>query len=373
MQINFIVPALAALAMGATAFLHDAPPLGDPTTGTLTNTVPMAVARSSHSATALADGRVLVAGGFVTKGSPVGAELYDPTASRFEPLPAMHTTRHSHTATRLADGRVLLTGGYGAGNTTLASAEVFDPRTRRFTLAGSLTEPRADHVAVLLQDGRVLIVGGLGPGWTFLASAEIFDPSTGRSTRTGAMAVARESHVGVRLDDGRVLVIGGHRGRRADIVLHTSAEIFDPTTGRFTMTGAMGTRRHKHDAVLLPNGQVLVTGGADERDNRGVYDSSELYDPAAGRFRDGPRMQLGRYKHARSSVVMPNGTVLIGGGATRAEIYDPQRNRFTLVDGDAEMAGQFSAVAPLPDGGALITGGYGDGTGPRASAWRYRP
>lgn len=376
MQLNLTIPVvavLAVLALGAASTVGHEPPPGEAASGTLTSTVPMAVARSSHSATALPDGRVLVAGGFVTAGSPDGAELYDPASSRFEPLPPMRTTRHSHTATLLPDGRVLLTGGYGPGGTTLASAELFDPRTREFTSAGALTEPRADHVAVLLNDGRVLIVGGLGPGWTFLATAELYDPGTGQSTRTGAMATARESHVGVRLNDGRVLVIGGHRGRRADIVLHASAEVFDPSTGRFAPTGAMGTRRHKHDAVVLPSGQVLVTGGADERDNRGVYDSSELYDPATGTFREGPRMQRGRYKHARSSLVLPNGTVLIGGGATRAEVYDPQRNRFTLVDGTADMAGQFSAVAPLPDGGALITGGYGDGTGPRASAWRYRP
>lgn len=373
MHITRISLAVATAVIGAVGVSRSPSGRDATSPGTLVGTAPMAVARAAHTATALPDGRVLVAGGFATPGSPSGAELYDPTSSAFLPLPPMRTTRHSHTATLLPDGKVLLTGGYGAGNTTVASAELFDPSTLRFTPAGSLTEPRADHVAVLLQDGRVLIVGGLGPGWTFLASAELFDPSTGRSVRTGAMAVGRESHVGVRLNDGRVLVSGGHRGRRADIVLHASAEIFDPTTGRFTPTGAMGTRRHKHDAVMLPNGLVLVTGGSDERDNRGVYDSTELYDPATGRFRDGPRMQLGRYKHARSSVVMPNGTVLIGGGATQAEIYDPQRNRFTLVGGDVEMAGSFSAVAPLADGGALLTGGYGDDIGPRRAAWRYRP
>ena len=373
MQIAFLVPALAALAVGATAMMPHGTSPDTATSATLAATVPMSVARSAHSATALPDGRVLVAGGFVTRGTSVGAELYNPTTSTFTPLSPMVTTRHSHTATLLPDGTVLLTGGYGADNTTLASAELFDPRTQRFRPVGSLTGPRADHVAVLLPDGRVLIVGGLGPGWTFLASAELFDPRTGQSVPTGAMTVARGSHVGLRLDDGRVLVIGGHRGRRADIVLHASAELFDPTTGRFLPTGSMGTRRHKHDAVMLANGQVLVTGGADERDSRGVYDSSELYDPATGTFRDGPRMQHGRYKHARSSIVLPGGKVLIGGGAPRAEVYDPTRNVFALVPGRAVMAGSFSAVASLPDGGALITGGYGEDIGPRAAAWRYRP
>jgi len=74
-----------------------------------------------------------------------------------------------------------------------------------------------------------------------------------------------------------------------------------------------------------------------------------------------------------SSVVLPNGLVLIGGGAPQAETYDPRSGMFTIVAGGARMAGQFAAAAPLPKGGALITGGYGNGTGPRATAWVYRP
>ena len=61
------------------------------------------------------------------------------------------------------------------------------------------------------------------------------------------------------------------------------------------------------------------------------------------------------------------------GGAPEAETYDPVSRTFTIVAGEARMAGQFSAVAPLQGGGALVTGGYGNGTGPRASAWVYRP
>jgi hypothetical protein len=373
MQTSFTILAIGTLTLGAAVMTHRAGIPVDRSSGTLTDAAPMAIARAAHTATALSDGRVLVAGGFTVQGSASGAEVYDPVTSRFAPLPPMRMTRHSHTATAMPDGRVLLAGGYGTGNTTLASAEWFDPVTGQFTPAGSLTEPRAGHVAVVLADGRVLFVGGVGPEWTFLASAEIFNPVTGTFARTGAMDVPRESHVGVRLDDGRVLVVGGHRGRRADIVLYASAEIYDPAVGRFAPTGPMRIPRHKHDAVTLKDGRVLVTGGSDERDNRGIHETSELYDPATGTFSDGGRLQRGRYKHAGSSLVLPNGMVLIGGGAPRAEVFDPRHKRYTLVGGPAEMAGQFAAVAPLPDGGALITGGYGKGTGPRAAAWRYQP
>ncbi len=333
----------------------------------------MSASRAAHTATTLADGRVLVAGGFIEKGSAGGAESYDPATGRFSPLPPMLTTRNSHTATRLPDGKVLIAGGYGEGTTTLAAAELFDPATNTFTRTGSLVAPRADHVAVLLRDGKVLIAGGLGPGWTFLSSAELYDPATGRFSPTGRMSAARESHVAVRLQDGRVLVVGGHNGRRGSLTLLASAEIYDVATGAFSRAGDMLVRRHKHDGVLMSNGHVLVTGGTDERDEQGQYRSSELFNPKTAQFEAGPSMRLSRYKHAGTSLLLPSGLVLVAGGAPQAELFDPGNRTFTLVPGEPRMAGQFSAAALLKTGGALITGGYGNGGGPRSSSWLYRP
>lgn len=329
--------------------------------------------RAAHTATTLPDGTVLVAGGFVEKGAPAGAELFNAAQGRFTPLPPMQAMRHSHTATLLRDGRVLLVGGYGEGGGTLGSAEVFDPRRGHFALAGALLEPRADHVAVPLDDGRVLIAGGLGAGWTFLKTAEVFDPATGRFTATGPMHVAREGHAAVGLPDGHVLVVGGHAGRGANMVVHASAETFDPRTGRFTRIGDMGIRRHKHDVLLLRDGRVLVTGGADERDGGGVYDSTEFFDVRRRTFSTGPRMALPRYKHEGTSLLLPDGRVFIAGGAARPEFFHPHAGRFVTASGLVDMPGSFSAVASLPGGGALITGGYGRGRGPTLQAWRYMP
>jgi hypothetical protein len=184
-----------------------------------------------------------------------------------------------------------------------------------------MTTARAGHVAVLLLDGRVFVIGGVGTGWTFLSSAEIYDPRPGRFTATGGMSVPRESHPAVRLRDGR----------------------------------------------------VLITGGADERDNEGIYAGAEVYDPRTGTFNAIDRMRAGRYKHRGTSVLLPNGTVLLAGGATQVEVFDPASGRFTIVGGDARMAGQFSASAALSGGRVLITGGYGQGSGPRPGAWIYEP
>lgn len=362
MRFTASLPGLAAIIVLAAA------------PGEIRPTVAMRAARMAHTATTLADGSVLVAGGFTDPGAAArSAELYDPVDDRFGALPRLTVLRHSHTATLLADGRVLLAGGYTEGNTVTAAAELFDPATRRFQPTGAMRAARAGHVAIPLADGTVLIAGGVGPDWQFLASAELFDPATGTFTPTGAMSVPRESHAAVALRDGRVLIIGGHRGRRDAIVLYASAEAYDPRRRTFTAVGGMQVRRHKHDAALLADGRVLVTGGSDERDNRGAYTSTELFDPRTDAFVMGPAMLRARYKHNGSTILLPDGRLLVAGGADQAEVFNPVRGRFELVPGATTLTGQFSAAATLGSRGALITGGYGHGRGPQATAWRYRP
>lgn len=345
-----------------------------PQRGRVSPTAAMSMARMAHTVTVLANGRALVAGGFNSAASAAkGAEMYDPGTGRFSLLPRMVTLRHSHTATALPNGKVLIAGGYAEGNTVVAAAELYDPATNTFSATGSLVAARAGHVAVLLGNGKVLIAGGVGPDWTFLASAELYDPALGTFSPTGAMTVSRESHAAVRLTDGRVLIVGGHRGRRADITLYASAEAYDMSTGTFRRVGDMQVRRHKHDGVLLRDGHVLISGGTDERDNEGVYNTTELFDPSTGTFAAGPIMKRPRYKHNGSSVLLPSGLALIAGGAPQAETYDPVTKTFTIVPSNMEMSGQFSAVGVLSGGRVLITGGYGNDRGPQASAWLYRP
>lgn len=343
--------------------------------GILMPAAKMASARAVHTATTLADGRVLLAGGFTEQENIVaGVEIHDPVSGKSTSMRPMRTPRHSHTATLLPHGKVLLAGGYNARGEYLGSAEIFDPATGMFTPAGSMSRARAEHVAVQLKDGRVLFIGGVGEGWSFLSSAELYDPATATFASTGAMRVPRTSHAAVRLADGRVLVVGGNQGRRAAVQLYTSAEVYDPATGAFAPVGDMAVRRHKHDAVLLEDGRVLITGGSDERDSDGVYTSAELFDPRTRAFRTTGAMRLPRYKHRGTSVVLPDRRVLLAGGATRAELYDPGTGTFSLVGDEARLAGQFSASTPLSNGRVLITGGYdGKNLVPQAATWVYQP
>ena len=338
--------------------------------GTLTFIGEMHAARAAHTSTALADGRVLIAGGM--DGGLSTAEVFDPASRSFSPTIALRQERQGHAATRLPDGRVLLTGGWSGAST--ASSELFEPAAGRFVESAPMTTSRSGHVAVLLRTGKVLIAGGVsgaGDEWAFLASAELYDPATDRFTPTGAMSVPRESHTATLLPDGRVLITGGHAGRHAGITIYASAEIYDPASGRFTPTGAMGVRRHKHDAVALADGRVLIDGGADERDDLGTYRSTEIFDATTGTFTTGPQMSLARYKHNGTSILLPNGDVLIAGGAARPEIYTPATGETSVVSGAALTTGQFTASTLLASREVLVTGGYGQGHGARASAWLF--
>ena len=331
----------------------------------------LSTARSVHTATALPSGKVLIAGGMGSdQRSLATAELYDPRDHRVEVVGSLAEPRSGHTATLLPDGRVLIAGGFDGRYH--ASVEIYDPASRRFTAGGSLREGRNGHTATLLRDGRVLMVGGTGQGWSFLASAELYDPATGRSEPVPSMSVPREGHTATLLSDGRVLVVGGHTGRRLAMTVHATAEVFDPATGRFAPVGQLGIARHKHDAIALADGRVLVIGGADVTD-RLYYASVELFDPRTGTFRSGGSLHNRRYKLAGTSVLLPNGEVLITSGATVAEIFDPRSETFREVEGSFPEAYHFAAAAGLAGGSVVVSGGYSHANRSTAGVWRFRP
>jgi hypothetical protein len=329
----------------------------------------LGTARSVHTATTLASGQVLIAGGMSSGGGSVAtAELFDPARNAIEQVGRLVQARLGHSATLLPNGSVLIAGGFNGDY--LKSVELFDPSTRRFRSSGSLTQERSGHTATLLPDGRVLFVGGVGTGWTFLNSAELYDPATGRSTAVGRMSVPRESHTATLLDDSRVLVVGGHSGRRQNMVVYGSAEVFDPESRRFSSAGDLKVARHKHDALKLRDGRVLIVAGADRTD-RNHFNTTEIYDPRAGTFTAGPTMVHRRYKIAGTSVVLPNGDVLVTSGAQRAELLYRVEGTFREVPGNFPEAYRFSAVAQLAGGDVVILGGYSDTNENTSGVWRF--
>jgi WD40 repeat protein len=197
----------------------------------------------------------------------------------------------------------------------------------------------------------VLIAGGVDHPDT-VTSAELYDPSSGKFTETGSMTTGRSYAAATRLADGRVLIAGGDACNTlctmddSDMPLN-SAELYDPATGKFTATGSMSEARDFFAATLLPDGRVLVVGG--------YNNVVEAYDPATGKFSAVGTLlnELGEV----TTALLPNGKVLVLGN--RVEIFDPATGRseslpsLTTPTADPEAI-QGGAAITLEDGSVLI-------------------
>lgn len=297
--------------------------LFNPATGAFTPTGSMNTARYWTVATLLSNGKVLIAGGYNDGGFLASAELYDPASGTFTFTGNLNTPRRLFTSTLLNNGQILIAGGYGASG-ALNSAELYDPVTGTFAPTGSMNEPRRITTSTLLNNGMVLIAGGLNASGT-LADAELYNPATGSFSITGSMSAARYYHTATLLNNGRVLIAGGYtpNGYLA------SAELFDSATGQFSATGSLNTARSDATATLLNNGTVLIAGGeGGTLTNYFPQSSAELYDPSTGKFTLTGSLNAARV--AFTAALLENGTVLVAGGAdsnrnaeSSAELYEP--------------------------------------------------
>jgi hypothetical protein len=291
--------------------------LYDPATGAWSATGSLRQPRNGgNSAVLLHDGRVLIAGGNTNTEALRGAEIYDPATGRWSDAGNLGTARIP-VATVLKDGRVLVSGGIDwniDGGKAYSLAELFDPHTGKWAFTGSLGTGRYAHQVVLLDDGRVLAVGGYQSGDVLLAGTEIYSPELGRWEGTQDLPSSRIAFGMVKLNDGRVLVVGGFTGRtwkeRSNVA---DAALFDPKTGRWSLTKPMKVKRAGASITLLPNGQVLVAGGW--ADNGMEYASTEVFDPLTDTWRATAPMNVARRNH--NAALLPDGSVLIMGGSTR--------------------------------------------------------
>jgi N-acetylneuraminic acid mutarotase len=322
-----------------------------------TNVASLNTPRYQHTATLLADGKVLVAGGRSGNGFVYlnSAELFDPANGTWTPIASLNTARCAHTATLLANGTVLLAGG--SNGASVSNAEIYNPVGGTWSTGGSLHAARADHSATLLSNGKVLVAGG-NNGSVYLASTEIYDPAAGTWSTVGSLGNARELCTATLLPGGKVLIVGGYNNG----TVLSSAELYDPTSQTWSPTGSLSTGRYQHSATLLPNGKVLVAGGY----GTGVakLSSAEIYDPASGTWAATPNpLNTGRAIH--SATLLPYGFLLVTGGVTdtgitnNAELYDTISGTWVTISESMGTARYSHTATLLPDGDVLLVGGYG--------------
>jgi hypothetical protein len=252
----------------------------------------------------LSDGNVLIVGGAT-------AELFNPATGTFSPTSSNpNLARTYHTATLLPNGKVLIAGGQIPGQQDTSTVELYDPTAETFTLAGNMSGPRYNHTATLLNDGRVLIADGItqaGSPGNGVGPDDVYDPNTGLFTQVGPRILINQQTISsfdsVVLADGRVLADN-----------HT---IFDPILNTLSTISSLvnlDAILQDYKFALLPNGQVFATSN---------FYPTYLFDPSSETYTTSASLQY--YRSSPTLKLLPNGEVLVAGGAgvSQVEFYIP--------------------------------------------------
>jgi hypothetical protein len=224
------------------------------------------------------------------------------------------------------------------------------------------------HCNFVAQRHTVLVAGGSGDTTpsTLLSTAELYDPATGTWRETRAMGAGRLDHTATLLPNGKVLVAGGY-GMEGDYANSlSSAELFDPATETWTATGTLNEKRRHHTANLLANGKVLIADGYGDVND--VLSTAELYDPATGAWT--PTGALVAEPVVGTATLLTNGMVLVTKGyqpKNPGPGYDPVGQIFDTDTGTwtatlpLSIGSQYHSATLLADGEVLVAGGYSSG------------
>lgn len=380
--------------------------------GKLSLIAPLKQARARHTATALNDGSLLIVGGFDAEGKPIASvELWD--RYTLHDLPPLHIARYGHTATLLDDGRVMIAGGLDAKNTPLGSVEIYDPTSHSWSFARPLLVPLYDHAATRLSNGNVLIAGGTTIADNkAMREAMLWDKNRGewlpagtrpeQTNESGIHSISllplangdaklfgsswimqwtadknikytpvygERSYFGLTaLRDGKVLISGGISNN----AFLDEAEIYDPVSGNFTLTGRMQHPRHSHSSLLLDDGSVLVAGGwvrSPDDYSQPQGSSPELWDPTTGTWRILNDIRF-EWRDRVLIKKLDNGAVLFfasheladpdkidGPVVYRAWQWDPKTG-ITVEKPVPLMPRAKAGIVIRPDGSVFVVGGY---------------
>lgn len=301
--------------------------------------------RALATATVLPNGKVLLAGGVDTLGNPTATcEIYDPASNTFKATGSMGTRRAGHAASLLGNGRVLVVAGARdladvakAITGLLRSAELYNPATGTWSSTASISNSVLGPSLTTLANGKALVAGGAKVNTLFgiplsvtsVKTCQIYDPATGRWSSTGSMRQSRAVHEfnTIRLKDGRVLITGGvyvdirplipPPSNFAGATAVKTCEYYNPSTGSWVALPNMSVARSGHTVNQMPDGRVLIAGGASGAIDVAISQRSiQEFNPASNTFVAIYNMDTARSTHG--SLVAPNGSLVLFGGTISA-------------------------------------------------------
>ena len=331
--------------------------LYDPANNTWTDRAPLLTGRQFHTATVLASGMVLVAGGYGATGFLAGVETYDPASDAWSSIASLGIARAAATATLLPSGEVLVIGGFGAAG-PLGPGELYDPTISAWSSVSNPLPGRFGHTATLLPSGQVLVATGAVSGGV-VASAERYDSGGDAWALTNPLQTARSTHTVTPLVSGKILVTGGNSGASTPLA---SAELYDSATSSFNFVSPLSTARSGQTATVLLSGKVLVVGGKDV--NANYLTSAELFNPLSNSWQQ--VASLGAPRALHTATLLPSGQVLVAAGFNSsgrlksAEVYDPVADSWVSV-GNLSKARILHSATLLRSGKVLVVGGSDGG------------
>jgi Galactose oxidase-like, Early set domain/Fibronectin type III domain len=305
---------------------------------------------TGHSA--LADGRLLLAGGAVVDGLGLPyASIYNPFTDSWTQLPNMNAGRWYPTSTTLADGSALIVSGSMSPSFEVNDLpQVWNGDGSWRNLTAARTSLPLYPFMFLAPNGKVF---NAGPN---TITRYLDTAGTGSWTDVGARSIYRDYGSAVLYDNGKVLLVGGQ-----DPPTNT-AEVIDLNAPNpvWRSVAPMAFPRRQCNATLLPDGKVLVNGGVsgsgfNNRDTP-VY-PAEIWDPATETWSRMASQTQPRWYHS-TAILLPDGRVVSAGGddTLTAEVYSPPylfkgaRPTISSAPGSANYGETFFVGTPQANG-----------------------
>lgn len=342
---------------------------------TLSDGPRLSARRATHALVRTTDGLIVALGGCVEDGCEPGAasatvDVFAADGRAVVRTGRLLVRRVQPSAAQLPNGQVLVIGGWVDGQVS-ETTEIFDPAKGRSRLGPRLAGPRSSPTVVQLDDDTVLIAGGYD-GRSVQSSAQLYEPRSGKLRTVGALRTPRSGATGTLLPNGQVLLAGGGNGESDGRRALDSAELFDPLTGQFRATGSLVQRRYKHGAVALPDGDVLIIGGSDERDYRGKLRTVERYNVSTGQFVKAGSLAVERFKLADGVLLIAPNKILVAAGDRHPEVFYVAEGKGLLLPDDLGSQWNYMTVARIDATAALLAGGYREGLiQPTDRTWRF--